>query len=438
MLLKQERKYLTRRDISEVEPNPLSDHTKLFYGWLVVLTAGFGLSLGYAPIIVYSFGIILKPVIQEFHASRGDIALAFAFANVGHAIAAPRIGHWTDRVGARRVILFATVAFGLLLILSLVRSASLWHLYLFFVLLGVAGSGAAPVPYGKVVSNWFDKRRGLALGLTMVVFGTGVIAMPFLTQRLLTILGWRGAYASLGLMVLFVSVPVVGFFLRENPEEMGLLPDGEAAPQRIATKVQIRAGIDWYNAWHDSVFWTIVAAFFLVGASVHGCVLHLVPMLTDRGVPTERAALAVSLLGGAVLIGRIVSGYSLDRFFAPRVAVFFFSAAALGIVLLWSGASGRTAFVGAFLVGLGMGAEVDIIAYLASRYFGLRSFGEVYGYVFGSYTLAGALGPWLMGLGFDNTGSYRTVLAGFFVATLLAIVAILRLGPYRYLPLSSG
>lgn len=419
-------------------PNPPSDRIKLFYGWWVVLTAGLGLSLGYAPIVVYSLGIILKPLIKEFHASRGDISLAFALANVAHAIATPRVGQWTDRLGARRVILFATAVFGLLLISSLVRSARLWHLYLFYVLLGAVGSGAAPVPYGKVVSNWFDKRRGLALGLTMVGFGAGVVAMPFLTQRLLTILGWRGAYASLGLIVLFVGIPVIGLFLKENPEEMGLLPDGEAVTHPTASERQSREGIDWYHAWHDPVFWTIVAAFFLVGASVHGCVLHLAPMLTDRGIPAERAALAVSLLGGAVLIGRIASGYSLDRFFAPRVAVFFFGAAALGIILLWSGAAGSTAFVAAFLVGLGMGAEVDVIAYLTSRYFGLRSFGEVYGYVFGSYALAGALGPWLMGLGFDSTGSYRAVLAGFLVATLLAVVAILRLGPYRYLPLSSS
>lgn len=420
--------------VSKVMPNPLSYRRKLFYGWWIVLTAGLGLALGYAPIIVYSLGIFLKPLTKEFHSSRSNISLAFTLANAAQAIVSPQVGRWADRWGARRVILVGTVLFGLLLIFSLLRSTSLWPLYLLFVLLGMTGTGAAPVPYSKVVSNWFDKRRGLALGLTMVVFGAGVIAMPSLTQRLLTILGWRGAYASMGLIVLFVSVPLVALVLKENPGEIGLLPDGEATARPTASEGRSNEGIAWHDARHDSVFWTIIVAFSLVGASVTGCVLHLAAMLTDRGIPAERAALAVSLLGGAVLIGRVASGYSLDRFFAPLVAVFFFGAAAVGIVLLWSGVAGGTAYVAAFLVGLGTGAEVDLIAFLTSRYFGLRAFGEIYGYAFGGYVLAGALGPWLMGLGFDRTGSYRAILAGFLAATLVATVAILRLGPYRYRP----
>ena len=407
---------------------------RFFYGWWVVLTAGVGLFLGYAPIVVYSFGIFLKPLLQEFHSSRGNISLAFTLANLAQAITIPLFGRWTDHYGARLVIVLASVIFACTLVSSLILSTSLWKLYLFYVLLGVCGSGVAPVPYGKVVASWFDRKRGLALGLTMLGPGSGAIVVPFLAQRLITILGWRGAYAVIGLLVSVVCVPVVGIFLRESPEKMGLLPDGEVAAQATVTRQRVAEGVTWHDAWHDPTFWLMVGAFFLVGASVHGCVVHLVPMLTDRGITAERAALASSLLGGALLIGRVGSGYSLDRFLAPRVAMFFFGGAALGMVLLWSGVAGGTAYLAAFLVGLGMGAEVDIIAYLTSRYFGLRAFGEIYGYAFASFALAGALGPWLMGLGFDRTGSYRVVLAGFLVAMLLAAVAMLKLGPYRYHP----
>jgi cyanate permease len=178
----------------------------------------------------------------------------------------------------------------------------------------------------------------------------------------------------------------------------------------------------------------MVGAIFLVGASVHGCVLHLAPLLSDRGVSPQRAALAISFTGSAILIGRVGSGYLLDRFFAPRVATCLFGAAAFGIALLRTGAASGLVFLAAFLIGLGMGAEVDIIAYLTSRYFGLRAFGEVYGYAFASYVLAGALGPWLMGLGFDRSGSYGSILVGFLLATLLAAVLMTRLGPYRFRP----
>lgn len=407
---------------------------KLFYGWYVVLAAGLGLGLGYAPIIVYSFGIFFKPLTEELHSGRASISLAFTLANIAHATTSPLTGKWTDRFGARRVILLGTGVFGLLLISSFLATASLWRFYLLYVVLGIAGTGAAPVPYSKVISNWFDKRRGLALGLTMFGLGSGAIIMPLLAQRLIATLGWRGAYASLGLLVLVVSVPIVGLFLRETPEKMGYLPDGAFVTRSPAVNGPSGEGVAWRETLHDQAFWIMISAFFLVGASVHGCVVHLAPMLTDRGVTAEHAAAAISLLGGALLIGRVGSGYLLDRLFAPRVAMLFSGGAALGIGLLWTGAAGGSAYVGAFLVGLGMGAEVDVIAYLTSRYFGLRAFGEIYGCAFASYVLAGALGPWLMGLGFDHTGSYGIVLASFLVATVVAAAMMLRLGPYRYHP----
>jgi MFS family permease len=175
----------------------------------------------------------------------------------------------------------------------------------------------------------------------------------------------------------------------------------------------------------------LVSAFFLMSASVHGCLIHLVPLLTDRGVSPQLAAMATSLFGGALLIGRVGAGYLLDRFFASTVAVTFFCGATLGLVLLWSGASGATAFFAAFCVGLGMGAEGDIIAYLIGRYFGLRSFSEIYGYAFGAFTLGGVVGPLLMGKAFDSTGSYTIGLGIFVVASVVAAGLMTRLGPYR-------
>jgi MFS family permease len=128
----------------------------------------------------------------------------------------------------------------------------------------------------------------------------------------------------------------------------------------------------------------------------------------------------------------VATGYLLDRFFAPRLAAVFFGGVAVGIGLLWMSDTTATVLIGAFLVGLGVGAEVDIIAYLISRYFGLRSFGQIYSFAFGAFLLAGALGPLLMGAGFDWTGSYRAPLAVFFIASLVATSLMTRLGPYRY------
>lgn len=132
------------------------------------------------------------------------------------------------------------------------------------------------------------------------------------------------------------------------------------------------------------------------------------------------------------MIARVGTGYLLDRFFAPRLAAFFFCGAAAGIGVLLFGATGKIALGAAFLIGMGMGAEGDIIAYSLSRYFGLKAFGTAYGYAFGTFVLAGAFGTLLMGVGFDFTQSYTVPLAGFFLTMLLAAGLMTRLGPYQY------
>ena len=186
-----------------------------------------------------------------------------------------------------------------------------------------------------------------------------------------------------------------------------------------------------HEAWHTGAFWLMLGAFFLISVSFHGYIVHLVPLLTDRGTSAQSAALVVSLGATGAVLGRVVGGYLLDHFFAPYVAIGFFCGFALGIFLLWSGASGGLVFVAAVLVGLGLGAEFDVMAYMVSRYFGLREFGEIYSYAFAAFTLGAVIGPLLMGVSFDSTGSYGPALAGFVVATLIAAGLMTQLGPYR-------
>ena len=412
----------------------MSNRPRIFYGWVIVFTAGIGLLLGYAPVFVYSFSVFIKSLAQDFHTSRTSISFAFTLANVMQSVGAPLIGRLVDRFGAHKVIVPSTVIFGLVIISFKYFSTSLWQLYAFFIVIGLIGTGTAPVPYGIVVSRWFDRRRGLALGLMMMGLSSGAILMPPIAQRLIVLFGWRAAYAIVGFVVLAISVPVVGIFLKDSPEKMGLQPDGEPDLNTGSTERKNEQGVNWSVARREPTFWFLASAFFLLGASVHACVIHLVPMLTDRGISVERAAFASSLLGVALLIGRVFTGYFLDRFFGPYVAMLLFSGVAVGISLFLTGAGGSLPLLAVFLVGLGMGAEADIIAYLTSRYFGLRSFGEIYGYLFATFTLAGALGPVLMGVGFDHLGSYRAPLLFFLAATLVATVLLSRLGPYIYRP----
>ena len=403
----------------------------LFYGWWVVLACAVGLFWG-PPVTVFCFPVFLKPLMQDFHAGRAAVSLGFTLHLLAIAVSAPLAGWLIDRYGSRKVILLATSMFGSILLLNKPFSTNLWRFYFFNIALGLVGNGVGPLPYGKVLSLWFDRSRGLALGLMMVGIGSGAMIMPSVAQQLIAKFGWHTAYAVLGGAVLFIAIPVGAAFLREKPQDLGLLPDGAPAKNAVAGSVAVVPGLSPLDAWSTGTFWLMVCAFFLVSASVQGCLIHLAAMLSDRGISPKAAALGSSVAGAAVLLGRVGTGYLLDRFFAPKVAAVFFGGAAIGISLLWMGSTAAILFVAALFVGLGLGSELDLIAYLTSRYFGLRAFGRVYSSAFAVFALAGALGPLIMGAGFDFTGSYRGPLASFLAATLLATALMTRLGPYRY------
>ena len=430
--------------MTHAQQKPTKMFHRMFHGWWIVVVAGIGLFMGYGPIVSFTFGIFLKPLSTEFGWSRAQLSLAFSLSLLVLSFALPVIGRLVDRFGARTVIVPSVVLFGLGLVSFSLLSASLWHLYGLYLLMGLVGAGTAPIPYSNVISHWFDRKRGLALGVSMVGLGLGTFIMPSLAQVLIGSIGWRQAYVFFGLMVMIVAIPTVGLFLKETPQLLGLEPDGQifspATTQAKNKKEQNLGpgGLSFQQARQTSTFWLLIGVFFLMSASVHGCLIHLVPLLTDRGVSAQNAALATSLLGGALLFGRVGAGYLLDRFFAGIVASCFFCGATLGLLLLWGGVSGSVAFVAAFLVGLGMGAEGDIIAYLVSRYFGLRAFGEIYGYTFAAFTFGGVIGPLLMGVGFDSTGSYQLVLGVFVIATLIAVSLMNRLGPYQEWTVAGG
>ena len=407
----------------------MSQRPRIFYGWWIVLVSVAGEFFG-APVSVYSFGVFLKPLVHEFHASRAAISFAFMLHNVVGALLLPAMGRLIDRVGPRRVILALTTMFGLALLSALWIGGGIWQLYVFYTALGVTlSAGPGPVPYGVVISHWFNRRRGLALGLVGLGIGIGAIAIPLLSQRLIVELGWRMAYAVFGGAMLVISLPLVARFLRNDPSECGLLADGAdiAAEARASNE-----GLSWAQIWRSADFWLMIVVFTLTSASMHAGVLHMPALLTDRGLTPGRAAMASGMIGISVVLGRVGSGYLLDRFFAPRVAMLFYGACAVGLAILWSGHLRGIAMLAAFLVGLGMGSEVELMAYLVSRYFGLRSFATAYGYAFAAFMVAGAMGTLLMGAGFDHFHTYTVPLGCFCVATLCAVVLLGRLGAYRY------
>jgi predicted MFS family arabinose efflux permease len=248
-----------------------------------------------------------------------------------------------DRVGARKVLLPCVVVYGAAFCcLALVKTLA--GLYTIYGLLGVVGNGTTQLCYARVISAWFDRRRGLALATMMAGVGAGAIGIPPLATWLIEAYGWREAYLLLGGSVFVLGMIPAALWLRETPpytERVG--------PQKSLEKVSMRGP----QAARTRVFWSLLTGFFLFSLSVNGCVAHLIPILTDRGIASNSAALAASTLGVLTLCGRLLTGLLLDRFLGSRVAGIFFAIAAVGVAILSQAHEIATAFLGAALIGWG-------------------------------------------------------------------------------------
>lgn len=220
---------------------------------------------------------------------------------------------------------------------------------------------------------------------------------PPVAQWLISIYGWRTAYGVLGTIILLISVPLASLFLR--------YPPGSTTQQSEAVPTPPVASAVW-----SAPFLGIVVALLLFSFATNGLNTHWASLLTDKGATTAQAALVLSVAGFAALSSKIGTGYLLDRFRAGRVAAVLLALCAFGFLLILRTYQWPLAILSAVLVGLGMGAESDVVPYLLTRYFSLDRFGVLYGYTWCVYAVAGATGPLVMGAVFDLTGSYQVVL----------------------------
>ncbi len=388
--------------------------------WWIVVGAVLGIVTSFGPIVFFSFGVFLRPITAEFGWDRGTVSLALTAATVVSALLTPAVGRMVDRYGIRPVALWAILLFALATAAIAFVPPVPAAFILLYAVLGIPGAAQAPLPYVKSVTGWFDDRRGLALGIALAGVGLGAAIVPQVSQRLLDSFGWRNAYVGIALITFLVAMPSVWLFIREPLQVVA--GGGTAALPGVSPK----------EARGSSSFWYMTLSFFLASVAIGGATVHLVPLLTDRGIAPQVAASTGIAMGLSLIAGRIVAGWALDRFFAPYLAAFFFVCPLIGLIVLGSGMGGIWPFVGAALLGLGTGAEVDMIAFMAARYFGIRSFGEIYGYLFCAFSLGAASGPLLMGVSFDRTGGYTTGLAILAVLMLVSCALILRLGPYVF------
>jgi MFS family permease len=386
-------------------------------GWRVVGASAGCVFFSFASLLVYTFGIFLKPVALQFHWPREAVSGAFGLAALGVAACSPFIGALLDRTPARRIIIPCFVVFGCAFASLSLLTPHLWHLYAVFILLGIVGNGTAQLAYSRALSTWFTARRGVAFAALLSGSAVGAMILPVIAQGLIRAVGWRGAFAILGSAVLVIAVPLATR-VRENSTSEATI---------FERRVDGMSTAEGLRSWR---FWILIVVLFGASLAQNGSITHLAALLTDRGVGVGAAAVAVSALGGATLLGRLATGWLLDRYFAPRVGFCLLAIAAVGTYLLAITHSASVGCLAAVMIGVGVGGEGDVTPYLLTRYFGLRSFSTLYGFTWTAYAIAGAVGPVIMGRAFDATGSYQALLSRLAAFTLGTAALMLLLPRY--------
>ncbi len=398
----------------------LMQKNKIFYGWFNVLAAFVGLSLSYAMFTVFSFGAFVLPLEQEFGWSRQELALGLTITNIAIVFISPLLGGIIDKFGVRPVVLTSIVLMGVMVAAMSQITGQIWQFYLLYLLIPLFGAGTLPLTYSRVMISWFSRRRGLALGIALSGFGVGAAVIPVLAQFLIENFGWRNAYLGFAIGILTINLPLTWLLLREHPTKQELEPEiGKVADDNAAQVIDHNVGLTFKQALKTRTFWLVFISFLLIGIGITSVLAHLIPILVSRGVEPATAALCMSSLGIGLIVGRLASGFLMDRFFAPFIAALFLTGLFVGILILASGSTGLMVFVAAILIGLATGSEISEIAYIVSRYFGAKAFGLIYGVMFAAFQLGSAFGAPGLAAYYDKYHHYEGALY-----TLAGIVAV--------------
>jgi MFS family permease len=392
--------------------------------WWTVVGGGMGNAVGAGIFMVYAFGIFGKAIATEYSWDREIISYCFTAFLVATGFGTVALGAFIARFGVRWPAAVFVGVFSAAVACVSITPASPFLFYLVFAVIGVGGAAATAMPYAVSIAGLFDRHRGMALALSVSGAGIGAALMPQLVTFLVSSYGWRIGLSATAALIGFVPLFALAVLVRDPVRQVIQPHTGQTVREKLSALSQDYLG--------QARFWLI--AIPIVGISVvsFGIMASLVPLLSDRDFSNESIALALSSAGIASWFGRLSVGYLMDKFFAPYVAACVFTVTACGILLLIFGQSPPTAVLGAGLIGLALGAEADMVTFLASRYFSLQLLSKVLGALWVAWAWGGGLGTFLSGATFSATQSYSLAFGLYVLMMIASILVILRLGPYTY------
>jgi MFS family permease len=387
-------------------------------GWTVIAACALGVGLGVTGIAFYSMSLFIGPLNQAFGWTRGDISSASLCLLIGTVLTSPLIGRLIDHWGAMQVALLSMLGVAAGFIGLSFNTGSLPVYYANWLFISIAGAGTTPVLWTRTVNLWFERRRGLALALTLC--GTGVIALatPVLLNSVIATYGWQSGYRAIAAVILVIGIPCVYLMLRNRIH-------AHQAPLATVSSERSVSALSFSEALSHSNLWKMGLGIFLIALIVAGQIVHLVPMMIDTGMAPKDAAATMSILGIAIIIGRLSIGMLLDYFPAPGVAFIVMLLPACACLALLGHANAALVVA---LVGGAAGAEVDLLAYLVRRCFSMQHYAQIYGWLLATFSLGAALGPMVAGHLRDVGGNYDVAL---YLGTALTVVGAGLFGSVR-------
>jgi MFS family permease len=388
---------------------------KIFYGWVVLAAAFLVIMVGIGT--MFSSGVFLIPLQQEFGWTRSQISLASLLNWIVFGLFSFLFGILSDRIGTRRVVVFGGLMLGLGMMFSgLTRQ--IWHLYLTFGLLGGMGVGALYVPLSATATRWFTTNRGLALAIVSAGNGTGILAIAPFARYLISTYDWAAAFVIIGLLAWVIILPAA-LLVRNSPADMGYdaygADEGSVSSRAMGRDGQGMDKLSGREAAKTPTFWVIALTHFLCCAAHSGPIFHMVPYAMDIGIAKMAAATVLGISGLMSIAGRVGAGVIADRVGAKNTLITLLGVQAVGIVLyLWAGPF-WTFLALAVVFGLGYGGVMPLYAILTRQYFGARVMGTMYGAVFGISAIGMGIGSFLGGFIFDQMGTYM----GLYVVSFL-------------------
>jgi predicted MFS family arabinose efflux permease len=385
-------------------------------GWRLILAALLGTALGLPVLPFYTVGIFAPVWAEEFGWSFAGIFGGLIVTTAVLLLGGPLVGHLIDRRGARTIAAISIAGLGLGYTTLAMLDGSLVHYYVSWALLSLAGIGATSISFTCAINGTFIERRGLALGLALCGIGLFAFAVKPLAGWLIEVAGWRVAISTIGLLPLLIGAPVVLW--------------GLPAKQMTEVRPEL-SGLTLKEAVRTRAFKIMVCAFIAISFGNGAPIPHLENILRTAHIDARQIVTLTSFIGVALIAGRLAGGWLLDKVWAPALGAAVLAVAATGgWILSQQTITPTEAAVAILLLGFAGGAEVDLLPYLTARYMGVRSYGVVYGTIFGLFSVGAGMGPSVLGLAYDRLGSYSQIMTACVLLLLLAAGLLLSLGRY--------